>query len=56
MVLSLLLHVPPGVASVKEITDGAHTELGPEIDPATGLGLTVTGKVVNALAHAVVTV
>lgn len=39
---ALLLHAPPGVASVRVIEDPAHTEDGPDIGP--GAGVTVIPK------------
>jgi hypothetical protein len=39
----LLLHTPPGVASLRLMEEPVHTDVGPVI--AAGKGLTVTGEV-----------
>ena len=44
-VVLLLLHVPPVVASPKDIDEPAQTTAGPLIDG--GIGLTVTGLVLK---------
>jgi hypothetical protein len=43
----VLLHTPPGAASVSVIDESAHTLPAPEMVPATGSGLTVIASVVR---------
>lgn len=52
----LLLQAPPETVLVNVIDDPAQTVEGPAIVPALGAGFTVINVVVNADAHAVVTV
>ena len=52
----LLLHVPPGAASVRVIVDPIHTPAGPLIVPVTRAAPTVTGADAIADPQALVTV
>ena len=52
----VVVQAPPVAASVKDIIVPMHKDEGPEIEPALGNGFTVKLVVVNAVAHAVVTV
>ena len=52
----LLLHVPPGAASVRVIVDPIHTPAGPLIVPVTRAAPTVTGADAIAVPQALVTV
>ena len=51
-----LLHVPPGVASVKAVLEPTHTNAMPEIAPAGDKELTVTTCVAAAVPQLLVTV
>lgn len=51
----LLLHVPPETLSVKVIARPAHNDPAPDIVPAAGRGLMVTGAVATAVPQPFVT-
>jgi hypothetical protein len=52
----LLLHVPPGAASVRVTVELTQTAVGPLIVPALGNGFTVTIFVATAVPQTLVTV
>ena len=54
--LLLLLHEPPVILSVKEITEPVHTADGPDIRPASGMAVTVIAFVATAMLQPFVTV
>jgi hypothetical protein len=45
--VSVLLHVPPAVGLARVMLLPAHTDEGPEIEPATGTVFTVTTAVID---------
>ena len=55
-IVLVLLHTPPGVASVNVVEELAHADAVPLIVPATGKGLTVTTLVAATVTLPLVTV
>jgi hypothetical protein len=51
----LLVHTPPGEASVRVIVADSHTTVGPEMADATGCGFTVMGIVATDVPQPLVT-
>jgi hypothetical protein len=54
--VSVLLHAPPGAASLSDVVDSAHTVAVPAMLPATGNAFTVTNVVATAVPQLFVTV
>jgi len=52
----LLLHIPPGAASLSVIEEPSHTELPPVIVPETGIGFTIKFDVTRLVSPPATTV
>lgn len=56
ILVAVLLHTPPVAASVKVILVAGHTVDAPDIEPALGLGFTVTTAVAANVPQLLLTV